>query len=171
MPVPGPRTQFRPDPGYNNPGIESPDRFNFWKRPGTVSWPGRSPGLMVITLRGNVLGAGQVRRLWMQAINYMAAQAAYSWTENFNNEKQKTVGVDITRALRYKTQSFYAGQGIDNSRFLGLHTVVPPKVRSRFITIGTGLKRNAPTTRNRISSFGSRVPPLNPPVQAAEGNQ
>lgn len=168
MPIPGPRTQFGPLPGYDNPGLESPDRINLWHRPGPVAWPGRTPALMVITLRGCVLAAGQVRHLWRQAVNFIPAQAAYSWTDNdIRTDVQPVGGVGITRALRYRTLSLYMPAGDDNTRLAGLHTVIPTKNRSPRITLGTGVKRGRPTTRNRVSSFGSRVPSSNPPVDAA----
>lgn len=127
---------------------------------------------MKVTLRGCILAAGQIRRLWRQSINYAPARDEFSWTANgYTDVPPPTGGFEITRALRYKTQSLYMGQGIDNTRFAGLHTIIPPKVRHKPITLGVGLKRSVPTTRNRISSFGSRVPPLNPPVQAAEDQQ
>lgn len=174
MPIPGPRTQYGPVSGYDNPGMESPDRFNLWLRPGAVTQPGRTPGLMVVTLRGCHLAAGQVRRLWRQTINFVPGSAPFSWTENGpapGRPVQSPGGFGITRALRYLTQSVYVAGGTDNTRFLGLHTQVPPKVRSKRVTINTGQRRGTPTTRNRISSFGSRVPPLNPPIPAAEDQQ
>lgn len=171
MPIPGPRTQAGPDPGYRNPGREEPTRFNNWKRPGPVWWPGRTPGTMVLSLRGNVLGAGQIRKLWRQSINYVAAQPDYSWTAN-GNAFSPPHGVGVTRALRYMTRSVYAAGGTDNTRFAGLHTQVTQSDRTReTVTIGAGQVRNRPTVRNRLTSFGSRVPVLNQAVAAAEGQQ
>jgi hypothetical protein len=171
MPVPGPRTQYGPDPGYTNPGREVPTRFNMWGRPAPVAEMGRTPGLMEITLRGNVLGAGQIRRLWRQSINFIAAQAPYSWTSSTPNPgdpDRPAPGLAITRALRYMTRSVYMGSGIDNTRFYGLHTQVLPRVRSKPVTVGAGQVRTRPTVRNRITSFGSRVPAINQPVVGAE---
>lgn len=166
MPIPGPRTQTGPAEGYRNPGGEQPTRWNPWLWPVTVPWPGRSPGTMVITLRGCVLGAGQIRRFWRQSVNLIPAQAPYSWTKNApapGRPVQSPDGVDITRALRYMTRSLYMPAGDDNTRFAGLHTVVPKRNRSKPVTVGFGQKRNAPTVRNRLTSFGSRVQPLNAP--------
>jgi hypothetical protein len=169
MPIPGPRNQFGPAPGYRNPDGASPDFFNMWKRPGPVYWPGRSPGLMAITLRGCVMGAGQIRRLWRQSVGLIPAQGPYSWS---TNEVDGSAGapVGITRALRYLTQSTYTGAGIDNSRYAALHTVVRKENFYKTITQGSG-RRNPPTVRNRMTSFGSRVPTLNQAVAGAEAQQ
>ena len=171
MPVPGPRTQFGPDPGYGNPAGELPDKFNRWGRPAPVADMGETPGLMYITLRGCVLGDGQVRRMWRQAIGYIAAPAPYSWTGNGPQPGRQNSSLspfEVTRALRYMTRSLYAPAGDDNTRFAGLHTKIIPRVRSMPVTLGAGTVQNRPTVRNRMSSFGSRVPTLNQPVQAGE---
>lgn len=171
MPVPGPRTQQRPLPGYNNPGLEQPHFFNHWDRPGPLWWPGRSPGTMVITLRGCVLAAGQIRRLWRQSVDLVGAQAPFSWSSNqpgWGGGRPGMPGYQITRALRYMTRSVYVGGGIDNSRYENLHTAVYKRNAYKAVTVGGGQKRGQPTVRNRLTSFGSRVPTLNPVVQAAE---
>lgn len=170
MPTPGPRTQFGPDPGYRNPENRSPDFFNLWDRPGPVWWPGRSPGTMVMTLRGCKLGFGQIRRLWKQSVDYVAAQGPYSWSEN-DTTGETGPGVDITRALRYMTRSVYIGAGLDHSRYDELHTVVNKQNMYKTVTVNAGQVRNRPTIRNRLTSFGSRVPTLNQAVSAAESQQ
>lgn len=169
MPIPGPRTQFGPVPGYRNPDNAAPTLFNLWKRPDAIAWPGRSPGMMVVTLRGCILGAGQIRRLWRQSVNFIPAQVPYSWTEN-GNQGNGVQPVGITRALRYMTRSLYVGAGIDNTRFDELHTIIKKQNYYKTVTVGRGQTRSRPTTRNRMTSFGSRVPSLNRPVSAAETN-
>ncbi len=172
MPVPGPRTQHGPDPGYTNPHHEVPTRFNQWNRPAPVADMGRSPGLMQFTRRGNILGPGQIRRMWRQSVNYIAAQPPFSWSENAPQPgRPLTNGVqvpNVTRAFRYMTRSIYMGSGIDSTRFSGLHTRIYPRVRAKPVTVGAGQVRTRPTVRNRITSFGQRVPTLNQPVQGAE---
>lgn len=164
-----PRTQQGPLPGYRNPEGDSPVRFNNWGRPAPVAQEGRTPGLMQTNLRGNVLGAGQIRRLWRQAVNYIPAPPPYSWTINGSLVNPLSArGFQISRALRYMTRSVYMGSGIDNTRFAGLHTVIKPRVASKPVTLGAGQVRTRPTVRNRITSFGSRVPTINQPVQGAE---
>lgn len=172
MPIPGPRTQFGPDPGYRNPEQRLPNFFNQWLRPGPVWWPGRSPGTMVITLRGNVLGPGQIRRLWKQSIDLVAAQAPYSWTRSAPGAGGPVLsppGYHITRALRYMTRSVYYGAGLDHSRYDALHTVITRQNVYKTVTVNAGQKRNQPVVRNRLTSFGSRVPSLNQVAAAAEG--
>lgn len=171
MPIPGPRTQDGPVPGFRNPERRLPDLFNQWDRPGPIAYPGRTPGLMVITLRGCILGAGQIRRFWRQSVNLSPAQAAYSWSQNAPQPGRPIVspgGFEITRALRYMTRSVYMGAGEDNTRYAGLHTVVPKKNRYKPVTINSGQRRGTPTVRNRLTSFGSRVTPINPALPAAE---
>lgn len=171
MPVPGPRTQQGPDPGYTNPHGQVPTRTNLWGRPAPVAQMGRSPGLMGVTLRGCVLGAGQIRRMWRQSVNYIAAPAAYSWTASAPDARHPAVdypAVGLTRALRYMTRSVYMGSGFDNTRYEGLHTSIRMRVRSKPVTVGKGQARSRPTVRNRNTSFGSRVPTINHPTVGAE---
>jgi len=170
MPVPGPRTQSRPLPGYANPGGEELDRFRL-EPPRPTLQPGRTPGTALVSLRGNMLAPGTVRRLWRQSVDYVSAQSPYSWTDSAPSpgrpEFSAPRGFGITRALRYMTRSTYIGAGIDNSRFGGLHTKIHPRVRSKAVTTPAGAVRGRPTVRNRLTSFGSRVPPLNQQVPAA----
>lgn len=169
MPVPGPRTQFGPLPGYTNPDGEVPTRFNLWHRPPPVAKQGETPGLMDVTLRGCILGAGQIRKMWRQSVNLIAAQPPYSWSGNgYVDMGNGARGFQVTRALRYMTRSVYMGSGFDNTRFPGLHTEITPQARMKPVTMGAGQSRGRPTVRNRITSFGSRVPTLNQPVQGAE---
>lgn len=171
MPVPGPRVQTGPVPGYRNPENAAPTLFNLWDRPGPVWWPGRTPGTMFVTLRGNKLGFGQIRRLYRQAVNYTAAGfGPYSWTDGSKTAGTGS-GLDITRALRYMTRSVYIGAGLDHSRYDELHTVIARKNVYKTITVNAGQRRTAPTIRNRVTSFGSRVPTLNNAIRAAEGQQ
>lgn len=170
MPTPGPRTQFGAVPGYTNPEHETMKQTLRTLAP-PVAQMGRTPGLMGISLRGNVLGAGTIRAMWRQAANYMPAQAPFSWTANgYDQSPPNPSGVGITRALRYMTRNLYMGSGIDNTRFAGLHTEIYPQVRSMPVTLGAGQVRTRPTVRNRMTSFGSRVPTINQPVQAAESD-
>jgi hypothetical protein len=171
MPVPGPRIQDRPLPGYNNPGNEQPHRINRWGRPEPVRQAGRTPTTMFATLRGNLLAPGQVRRFWRQVADMVPGQPAFSWTTNSpapGRPVRGQGGFRITTALRYMTRSVYVAGGTDSSRFSALHTKVRPRVNSKPVTVGGGNVRNRPTVRNRITSFGSRVTPLNAKVPAAK---
>lgn len=77
-------------------------------------------------------------------------------------------GLGITRALRYMTHSVYAPAGTDSTRFAALHTVIRKQNMYKTVTVNVGQNRNRPTVRNRITSFGSRVPTLNQQIDAAE---
>lgn len=171
MPVPGPRTQNGPVDGFRNPGQEQPDRNNLWSRPGPVLAPGRSPGTMVLTLRGCILGAGQIRTLWRQSVNLIPGSPAFSWSENAPAPGRgfpHPGGFGITRALRYMTRSVYVPGGVDNTRYIGIHTHVANFNVGKAVTVNAGQVRNRPTVRNRMTSFGSRVPTLNQPATSAE---
>ena len=166
MPVPGPRTQFGPLPGYRNPEAQSPHRFHEAPYVPTLEL-GRTPGTMERTLRGCVLAAGQVRMMYRQAVGYISAAEPSGWTTN-GRDYLVPRPFGVTRALRYLARSFYVAGGTDNTRISELHTVVLPRVRSKPITVAGGSVRSRPTVRNRMSSFGSRVTPINEPAQGTE---
>lgn len=128
---------------------------------------------MLTTLRGQILGHGQVRRMWRQAVNQISAQAPYSWTASAPAPDAPGVNPGsfmITRALRYMTRSIYMGAGEDNTRYAALHTQIEQRVNYKPVSLNAGGVRNRPTLRNRMTSFGSRVPPLNSRVAAAAGD-
>jgi hypothetical protein len=122
---------------------------------------------MVVTLRGCRLAAGQVRRLWRQSVDYVGIRNL-SWTHNAYQANNAGDDPGITRALRYLTRSFYMGAGIDHSRFDMLHTTVKKQNVYKTVTVNAGQRRNPPTVRNRMTSFGSRVPTLNQQAGAAQ---
>jgi len=66
------------------------------------------------------------------------------------------------------TRSVYMAEGVDNTRFANLHTHVGNFNYAKPVVIGRGQVRNRPTVRNRLTSFGSRVTPLNKSLPAAE---
>jgi hypothetical protein len=66
------------------------------------------------------------------------------------------------------TRSLYVAGGTDHTRFDALHTVVNKQNMYKTVTVNVGQQRNRPTVRNRLTSFGSRVPTLNQQVAAAE---
>jgi hypothetical protein len=172
MPVPGPRTQDRPIPGYGNPGREQPDRINRWNRPAPVVQIGKTPNTMTVAMRGNILAPGTVRRMWRQVADMIPAQEPYSWTHSApapGRQFRNPGGLGVTTALRYMTRSIYVAGGTDGTRFSALHTKVEPRVHSKPVSLNAGGVRNRPTVRNRLTSFGSRVTPLNAKVPAANG--
>lgn len=128
---------------------------------------------MLLNLRGCRQAPGQIRRMWRQTVNLIPAQAAYSWTNSAPAPGAPFIspgGVGITRALRYMTRSVYAQEGTDNSRFAALHTQIEQRHNYKPVTLNAGGVRNRPTVRNRLTSFGSRVPALNQSVSAAESD-
>jgi hypothetical protein len=68
-------------------------------------------------------------------------------------------------------RSVYIAGGTDNSRYEALHTMIDQRVNYRPVSINAGGVRNRPTIRNRITSFGSRVTPLNSRVSAATSDK
>lgn len=148
-----------------NPFGQTPDRIDLDK-PRHPVVVGRTAGTMFTELRGEIQAAGQIRHLWRQAVNYISAFPAYSWTVNGAIvSKGSARGFQITRALRYLTRSVYMGAGIDNTRLSELHSAVTPQVRHKPVTTNAGQQRGKPVARNRLTSFGQRVPTLNQPVQ------
>lgn len=161
MPVPGqPR----------NPLGQTPTRFEL-ETPRFVGYSGPSIdganvalAFVQVSKRGLVLAFGQLRHVWKQRVGYIPAADDFSWTMNGPPTNLTGMsaarGFQVTRALRYWTRSLYFGAGSDNTRLSELHSVVVPRVRHKPITVGAGQMRGRPVTRNRLTSFGSRVPPL-----------
>jgi hypothetical protein len=149
-----------------NPFGQSPDRIMLEQHRVTgysgpaIDGAGVPLAFVQRTKRGMVLAAGQLRFFWKQAVGYNSAQDDYSWTTNGYRSRGGPRGFQITRALRYRTRSVYMGAGIDNTRLTALHSVVHPKVRSKPVTVNAGQQRGKPVTRNRLTSFGARVEPL-----------
>ncbi len=160
MPVPGqPR----------NPFGQTPDRFVL-HAPRFVAQAGRTPGLMEEDLRHDRQQAATIRRNWRQAVDYLGMGFVFSWTHNAADPGRGTLGRDqVTRALRYLASTRYVGAG----NFLAYgapRPLVPGRHSSRPVTVQTGNRQMRPTVRNRLTSFGSRVPPINSGVPAAESS-
>lgn len=111
------------------------------------------------TLRGMVLAVGQIRHDWRQTVGYIAGPPGLSWTADAYSGPAGR-GFQITRSLRYLTRMLYMGAGIDNTRNAGLHSAIPQQAHYRPPNVNAGQQRGKPTTRNRLTSFGSRVPTL-----------
>lgn len=148
-----------PTPGVaRNPLAQRPTRFRQIKRE-PVTQPARSPVLAAEAEPfERDLAPGTFRRVWRQAINLIRPADPISWSENYG---QGTV----TRALRYKAASSYRGAGSDNTRFGAPRPIRSPLHRQLRPTLSAGNKRNLPTVRNRMASFGSRVPTLNQAIR------
>lgn len=103
---------------------------------------------------------GTQRRNWHSSIGSSAGPAPFSWVDN---------PPEITRPLRYKATSSFRGAG--NSATMT--TAGPRPVRTRQarmspITRQAGNAPARPSVRNRLTSFGSRVPPVNQPSPNAQ---
>ena len=140
-----------------NPLLETPDRF---RERAYVDVPrvGETPGLQTVESRGKLVGEGTIRRVWRQSVNFIPAPPAYSWTQH---------PALVTRSLRYRATSLYRAAGNDNTRYGARRPIVTPRHNQPTPTIGAGQKQNRPSRRNRLTSFGSRVPLINPPSPAA----
>jgi hypothetical protein len=141
-----------------NPFGQSPHRFEL-EAPRHPVQEGRTPATMRRTLRGMILALGQIRHDWRQTVGYIDGPPPFSWTSSGVGGPTGRA-FQVTRALRYLTRSLYMGAGIDNTRFAELHSAIPPQTRSPVVTTGGGQQRNKPVTRNRLTSFGARVPTL-----------
>lgn len=140
---------------------EAPRRFH--ERAYVSIWRiGETPGTLEYDRSTGVLDSGTIRRLWRQLVSPVPPPppvnvAAAPFTGQ--------------RAIRYKAQSLYLPAGNQQSfardGIPGLHTVIVQATRQDRPTIGAGQNRNRPTVRNRMASFGSRVQPLNPRVEAS----
>lgn len=166
MPVPGrPRnaggteTRFHRGPVLRYHGHDT-DLVRFEERPRVfVPDPGYTPGVQDIDPAADASGGGTIRRLWRQAVNFIPAPPPFSWTEN---------PPLITRALRYKASSVFRGAGSSNTRFGAPRLHVQPRHNMRPVTLAAGNLQGRPAVRNRLTSFGSRVPTVNRPSRAAQ---
>jgi hypothetical protein len=160
VPVPG-----RP----RNPEGELPLRFRDVPH-AVVVVEGETPGTKETSLRGNVLAPGTVRTLWRQTVAYIGAAPAYSWTANSSFFTRARL-FQPTRALRYMARSFSLPAGSDETRFGAPRPHQEHETRQPHPTITAGTRRNRPTVRNRMTSFGSRVQPIVSRVSGAEGDE
>lgn len=145
-----------------NPLDQQPDRFQR-RRQAFVVMPGRTPGLVDTDLYADDVAPGTIRRVFRQAVNLVLPAQPLSWS--YNNG----LGT-VTRALRYKATSTYRGAGSDNTRYGAPRPIRPAVHRQLRPTLSAGNKRNLPTVRNRMASFGRRVPTLNPPLPRPRGS-
>lgn len=118
-----------------------------------VERAGESPGLQMIEAPEQT-AAGTIRRLWRQRVHPIPAPPPYSWVDNPRI---------ITTALRYRASSTFTAAGTDNTRYGAPRPPVRNRHRAQAVTRQAGNKAARPTVRNRLLSFGLRVPPENPP--------
>jgi hypothetical protein len=149
-----------PVPGQpRNPhGTTTLNRFHE-RRQVFVARPGASPGLMdVDDTRVDTAAHGTIRRLWEQAVNMIPAPPPFPVA---------AAPLGITRALRYKASTTFHRSGNENTRFGAKRPFVVARHNQRPVTIAAGNQQGRPTVRNRMSSFGSRVTPVNNPSRSA----
>lgn len=118
--------------------------------------------------RGGRLGVanpGTIRRFVMPALRYVGAQGPFSWTENsFSPDAPKGEG-GSTNPLRYlisTTDTLTAGNQLSQPM---LRPAIPPSVAAPSPPLVlAGNVQGRPTLRQRVPSFGSRIPTLNAPT-------
>jgi hypothetical protein len=143
-----------------NPLGQTPTRFRE-RRQVFVARAGETPGLMDVDTRADTVAAGTVRRTYRQSINFVPAPPPVDITGN------QGLGV-VTRSLRYKASTVFRRAGNDNTRFGARRPFVPARHNSPRVTIAAGNQQGRPTIRNRMTSFGRRVTPVNPASPAAD---
>jgi len=142
-----------------NPFGQTPTRFHGRRRV-FIERPGSTPGLMdVDDTRVDSAGRGTIRRLWRQHVNFIPAPPPFPVSQ---------APLGITRALRYKASTSYLRAGNDNTRFGARRPIVAPRHNQRPVTIAAGNQQGRPTVRNRMTSFGRRVRPVNAPSADAQ---
>lgn len=144
-----------------NPFGQTPTRFR--ERPRVhVTVPGQSPGTMESDDSATEQQPATIRRLWRQVLSGQPGPPPFPVAQ---------APAVFTRALRYRAATTYKPAGTLNTRLSMLHTVVRMVARQPRPILEAGTRRARPTVRNRMSSFGSRVPPLNPRVRAAQQDE
>lgn len=116
-------------------------------------------------LRETVANPGTIRRFVMPALRYVGAQGPFSWTENaFSPDAPRGPGGQ-SNPLRYlisTTDTTTAGNLRSNPM---RRPAVPPSVASPSPPLVlAGNVQGRPTLRQRVPSFGSRIPALNTQV-------
>lgn len=123
-----------------------------------VARPGQTPGLQYLEIPP-LDAPGTIRRNVRPAISAIPAPPPFSWADNPRI---------FTRPLRYKASTTYRAAGTDRTQTGAPRPVFKAKARTAIVTRQAGNKPAGPTVRNRLASFGSRVPPLNAPSPNAE---
>jgi len=100
-------------------------------------------------------GAGTIRRLWRTAFGSIPGPVPFAWAQNPPLYGRRT--------LRYRAT--YMGRGAGTSATItgAPRRIVLARARVSPITRQAGNAPSRPTVRNRLRSFGSRVPTINQP--------
>lgn len=152
-----------------NPLNQNTNKWNRWNEPQPVAVLGSTPGLMEYYRAPGITAFGVIRRMWKQSVNDIGA-SPYSWLTmrpGYGRPISYGRAIGVTRAWRYLCSSLYMQAGADNTAFRVAHTEIIAKHKMPPVTVGAGTMSGRPVIRNRMSSFGSRVPPLNQRAPAA----
>ena len=103
-----------------------------------------------------------IRRVVHAKGNSIAAPPPFSWVEN---------PAIITVPVRYRATTRFRAAGTSNTMWNhGPRRIVKAKSSQPRVTRQAGNAPSRPTVRNRLASFGSRVPTLNPPSPNVEAS-
>lgn len=143
---------------------------------------GQSPGTFFhrvgVLLRGRrqdarlwgTLADGTIREFVMPIVNAISGGSAFNWTRNANDDAPDGVnGVD-TNPVRYRVSTAFLGQGnqLSNPRARSFVQYPSRPHAPNPVFLRAGQQQGKPTIRNRITSFGSRVPPINQPLPSEQ---
>lgn len=125
-----------------------------------VARVGQYGGLDDIQIADAVQPGVTVRRNVHTQVNSIAAPPPFGWVDN---------PPVVTSPLRYRATTRFRRVGTDRSINAAARPIVPRKIQQSIITRQAGNAPSRPTVRNRLMSFGSRVPTLNAPSPNATG--
>jgi hypothetical protein len=112
-------------------------------------------------------GGGTLRFWWRGLGNMITGGSAFSWSRNLNDDAPDGVNGVVSSPLRYRIATDYVTTaGNQRSNPEGRQQLRYPTMRHapNPVFLRAGQQQGRPTIRNRITSFGSRVPPVNQPL-------
>lgn len=105
------------------------------------------------------VAAGTIRGLWRSSLGGARGPAPFGWADHPRI---------FTRSLRHRVTSLFMRAGNSRTDWGEPRPMIRPRARQSIVTRQVGNRPAGPTVRNRLTSFGSRVPPLNQPSPNAE---
>jgi hypothetical protein len=148
--------------GVGDTRWRSGDRDRFHERPHVfIQREGMTPGVQDIDRSADKAAPGTIRRLWKQTVNFIPAGPQLSHTLNHVTSTPTVLAAPLTVATRYRASTVFRGAGSTNTRFGAPRPIITPRHNQPRITLAGGNLQGRPTSRNRLTSFGSRVPPVN----------
>lgn len=114
--------------------------------------------------RHTVAEPGTIRRFIRAAVGYTGAAQPFSWTRNaFSDESGEVQGpVTSTKRFLISTRDFLTA-GNQRSNPIERAPIVRQPQAPPIPIVYAGNLQHRPTVRNRMTSFGSRVAPINAP--------